>query len=66
MGKRGFYFFSSSNSIKPTILLDAFYQSFGGAFDPLEIQITRIDTYYNQGTEEAPIFAPLEAAGEVF
>lgn len=57
---------SSSDNVKPVILLDAFYKSFGSVLDPLQIQITRIDTYYNQGTAEMPVFAPLEAAGDEF
>lgn len=58
---------SSSGNIKPTLALEAFYDFCGvEGFDPLAYQIIRLDTYLNNGTENTPVFKPLDSAGEDF
>lgn len=58
---------SSSGNIKPTLALEAFYDFCGiSDFDPLDYQIARLETYMNNGTENTPVFKPLDSAGEDF
>ncbi len=58
---------SSSGNIKPTLALEAFYGFCGiSDFDPITYQITRLETYLNEGTENTPVFKPLDSAGEDF
>ena len=57
---------SSKGNIKPTLLLEALYSFVGQEFNSLAIQITREDTYTNTGTEQKPVFVPLDAVGDDF
>lgn len=57
---------SSSGNIKPTLLMEAFYQFMGLEFDPMAIQITREETYTWADEEENKKFCPLDAVGESF
>jgi radical SAM-linked protein len=57
---------SSRGNIKPTLLLEALYAFAGEEFNPLAVQITREETYTNQGTEENPVLVPLDAVGKDF
>lgn len=57
---------SSSGSIKPTLVLEALYQDLGIEFDPLSVQITRLDTFVNKGCAENPDFVPMDAVGVDF
>ena len=57
---------SSSGNIKPSMVMEAFYQENGKELLPFALEITRTDTYMNAGTEEAPRFLPLRDAGEDF
>ena len=57
---------SSSGNIKPTLLLEAFYDFAGMEFDPLAIQITREETYTDIGKNGKRNLVPLDAVGEDF
>ena len=57
---------SSSGNIKPTLLLEAFYDFVGMEFDPLAIQITREETYTDIGKNGKRNLVPLDAVGEDF
>lgn len=57
---------SSSGNIKPLLAIEAYCNMIGVNFRDLDYQITRIDTYLNTGTEDNPIFAPLDSVGKDF
>ena len=57
---------SSSGNIKPTLLLEAFYDFVGMEFEPLAIQITREETYTDIGKNGKRNLVPLDAVGEDF
>ena len=57
---------SSSGNIKPTLLLEAFYEFIGKEFEPLAIQITREETYTDIGKNGNRNLVPLDAVGEDF
>lgn len=57
---------SSSGNIKPTLLLEAFYEFIGKEFEPLAIQITREETYTDIGNNGNRNLVPLDAVGEDF
>ena len=57
---------SSSGNIKPTLLLEAFYEFIGKEFEPLAIQITREETYTDIGKNGDRNLVPLDAVGEDF
>jgi radical SAM-linked protein len=56
---------SSAGNIKPSFVLESFYRFAGlqaGEFDWI---VTRIDTYTNTGTDESPVFVPLDEVGRI-
>ena len=57
---------SSSGNIKPLLVIEAYCSFIGEPFEALDYQITRMETYLNAGTTEAPVFAPLDSVGEDF
>lgn len=57
---------SSSNNVKPALAMEAFCKFAGVEFDPVKYQITRIDTYLNIGSDNAPDFKPLDYVGNDF
>ena len=57
---------SSSGNIKPTLLLEAFYNFIEKEFEPLAIQITREETYTDIGENGKQKLVPLDAVGEEF
>ena len=52
---------SSSGNIKPAMVIEALCQELELPFDAAWLMITREDTYLNKGTEEEPVFAPMDA-----
>lgn len=52
---------SSSGNIKPGMVVEALCDRFGLPFDGAQLMITREDTYLNRGTEEKPVFVPMDA-----
>ncbi len=50
---------SSSGNIKPSFVLEAFFDSIGFTLPEFALHISREETYGNRGTEENPIFVPL-------
>ena len=57
---------SSSGNIKPSLVMEALYKENGFELPEFALQITREDTFTNTGTEEAPVFVPLEDIGNEF
>lgn len=59
---------SSGGNIKPALLLGALWKFAGLQQEPplLGIQLTRTEIYTNTGTQEQPVFVPLEEVGEDF
>ena len=57
---------SSSGNIKPSLLLEAFYEFIEKEFEPLAIQITREETYTDIGKNGDRNLVPLDAVGEDF
>jgi len=57
---------SSSGNIKPLLAIEAYCNFINAPYDALDYQITRMETYLNKGTENAPEFAPLDSVGEDF
>ncbi|MDD2972978.1 MAG: TIGR03936 family radical SAM-associated protein [Lachnospiraceae bacterium] len=54
---------SSAGNIKPTLVMEAFYAHASHDQEPLgefDLEITRMETYANAGTAEAPVFVPLD------
>lgn len=59
---------SSAGNIKPALLLDALWKD-AGMEEELPIgswQLTRLETYTNTGSAEAPVFTALDEVGETF
>lgn len=54
----------SSDNIKPELVMKAFYESQGMEMPEFAFQITRLEVYANQGTEEEKKWVPLEDLGE--
>lgn len=54
---------SSSGNIKPTLVMKAFYDKNGVAFDEYALLITREETYINAGTAEEMRLEPLGFVG---
>ncbi len=50
---------SSSGNIKPSFVLEAFFDSIGFTLPEFSLHIIREETYGNKGTEEEPVFVPL-------
>lgn len=57
---------SSSGNIKPNLIMQAFYKENGKELGEFDIIITREDTYTNVGTDEEPMFQPLDSMGNDF
>ena len=57
---------SSAGNIKSTQILEALYTYAGLDFVKNDFLVTRIDTYTNTGSEENPLFVPLDAMGVAF
>ena len=54
---------SSAGNVKPGMVVDALFQDMELFFDPAWLMVTREDTYLNRGTEEAPLFVPMDMQG---
>lgn len=57
---------SSSGNIKPITVFESLCKFAKVSCEPLQIQITRVDTYLNAGSPKNPVFKPLEEAGDDF
>jgi len=57
---------SSAGNIKPSMVMEAFYQDNGCELPPFALEITRVDTYMNIGTETERNLVPLWHVGEDF
>lgn len=57
---------SSAGNIKPSMVMEAFYDFCGIPVLSFAWHIIRVDTYFNQGDAIHPVFLPLDAAGERF
>lgn len=57
---------SSSGNIKSTQILEALYAASNVPFNKIDFQVTRIDTFTNDGTEQEPKYVPLDAMGVTF
>ena len=51
---------SSAGNIKPGMVIEALCNELELPFDPARLMITREDTYLNRGTEEKPVFVPMD------
>lgn len=51
---------SSAGNIKPAMVMEAMFQKLGLPYDASKMMITREDTYLNRGTEEEPVFVPMD------
>ena len=51
---------SSAGNIKPAMVMEALFNKLGISFDASEMSVTREDTYRNRGTEEEPVFVPMD------
>ena len=56
----------SKDNINPSLVLEHLFSYGGWEWTPTKIQITREEMYTNTGTEESPVFLPLDAVGEAF
>ena len=45
-------------------MTDTFFQWMGEELSPFAYAVERLEVYANTGTEEKPMFVPLEALGE--
>lgn len=57
---------SSSGNIKPGLVMETLFKENGQTLPESALKITRQDTYTNTGTEDAPVFIPLEDIGYEF
>ncbi len=57
---------SSSGNIKPGLVVEAFLMENGGTLSDFSLEITREDTFTNTGTEDRPVFIPLDTVGKEF
>lgn len=55
---------SSAGNIKPSFVMENMYAYCGQTAGEFDFLITREDTYTNTGTEENPVFVPLDAVGK--
>lgn len=55
---------SSANYVKPRMVMEAFAKYLGTHFAPHEYAVHKTEIYANTGTEQAPVFVPLEDLGE--
>ena len=51
---------SSSGNIKPAMVIEALCDRLKLPYDASALMITREDTYLNRGTEESPVFVPMD------
>lgn len=56
---------SSSGNIKPSMVIEAFMSANNETLPENAYTITREDTYLNAGTEEMPVFEPLDEIGSI-
>lgn len=54
---------SSAGNIKPSLVLEAFYKENGQELLEFDLEILRLETYMNAGTQEKPDFVPLDDIG---
>ena len=57
---------SSSGNIKPSLVINAFYEQNGATLDEIALLITREETYMNIGNEEQRELVPLDFIGKEF
>lgn len=57
---------SSSGNIKPKLVMETLFETNGQVLPEFVLQITRMDTYTNTGTDEAPVLVPLGDIGYDF
>ncbi len=57
---------SSSGNIKPALVMEALYAENGQELPEFALQVKRVETYTNIGTEEEKKFVPLEDVGHEF
>jgi len=57
---------SSAGNIRPGFIMDTFFKLIGIDPDPMELQVIRLETFYNAGSQEQPGLKPLSEAGEDF
>lgn len=57
---------SSAGNIKPGMVVEALYSFCGAKLPRFALAVTRLDTYTNTGTEEEPVYVPLDCVGERF
>ncbi len=57
---------SSSGNIKPGLVIEAFLTENGDTLSDFSLEITREDTFTNTGTEDCPVFIPLDTVGKEF
>ena len=55
---------ASANYTKPELVTDTFFKWLGEELSPFAYAVERLEVYANTGTEEKPVFVPLEALGE--
>ncbi|MDE6950137.1 MAG: TIGR03936 family radical SAM-associated protein [Lachnospiraceae bacterium] len=51
---------SSAGNIKPAMVMEAIFKGLDLPFDAFRMSVTREDTYLNRGTEEEPLFVPMD------
>ena len=51
---------SSAGNIKPSLVIQALYAQNGQSLGEFDMEVTRMETYANAGTAEAPVFVPLD------
>lgn len=56
---------SSAGNIKPSLVLEAFYKENGQELLEFDLEVLRMETYMNAGTEEEPNFVPLDDIGTI-
>lgn len=54
---------SSAGNIKPAMVMEALFEEMGEPFDISQLQVTRENTYCNRGTQDEPLFAPMDKMG---
>lgn len=57
---------SSAGNIKPKYVIDALYAINNMVLDEFDLQITRLDTYTNIGTDDKKNLVPLDSIGDDF
>ena len=54
---------SSAGNIKPSLVMDAFYKENGQELGEFDLEVLRMETYMNAGTESNQKFVPLDDIG---